>query len=190
MRAAFRRRGAIVLLPALLMLGAGPTALAAPARPRTEPARDVTVTYQAHQGKNLVLQQSWWLVRRKLQRINLATSPAYIVEDGIAHTATVVDTKAHTAMHYQTHPNTALQEAGFTRLGTETIAGHTCTDWRVTPKNADQGPPQTMCYTKDGVLLHTIRTGQNVLIATAVKYGPVSASEFAIPKGYTRLDNK
>ena len=174
----------------LITLGFAPAALAASAHPRTDPARDVTVTYQVRQGGKTLTQQSWWLVSRKLQRVNLATVPAYIIEDGAAHTATVIDTHAHTAMRYKTHPNTALQQASFTRLGHETVAGKRCTDWKVTPKNPDQGSPQTMCYTEDGVLLRTVRGGKTVLIATTVDYGPVAAGEFAIPAGYKSLDNK
>jgi hypothetical protein len=74
----------------------------------------------------------------------------------------------------------------FIRLGSATIAGMNCTDWRIDDGVDDKG---TACVTDDGVVLHGERTrpSPGSIVATAVRYVAVPPEIFAIPPGLTLL---
>jgi hypothetical protein len=74
----------------------------------------------------------------------------------------------------------------FTRVGSATIAGMNCTDWRVDDGLDDKG---TACVTDDGIVLRGVRTkpSPGSILATAVQYGAVPLEIFAIPPGLTSL---
>lgn len=75
----------------------------------------------------------------------------------------------------------------FTRVGASEVIGLHCTEYRIV---ASQGSGQG-CLTDDGVLLRG--SGQDLkgrggaVLATAVRYAPVPASEFMPPPGYQEL---
>ncbi|MBX6374970.1 MAG: hypothetical protein IRZ13_12135 [Acetobacteraceae bacterium] len=70
----------------------------------------------------------------------------------------------------------------FARLGTERIAGHACTLWRITPAMPG-APPVTMCLTEDGVMLRTEEEGERAE-AVQVTYAPQDPALFGIPQGW------
>jgi hypothetical protein len=74
-------------------------------------------------------------------------------------------------------------DARFTREGTDTVGGQTCTIWDV----QTQGVDAKICKTADGVLLRTDGTGMTIT-ATTVKYGPQDPARFHVPAGYHKQD--
>jgi hypothetical protein len=74
----------------------------------------------------------------------------------------------------------------FTRQGKATIAGQTCTDWRVSNGTAGN---DTACVTDDGVVLRATRDkpAEGSIVAMTVKYGPAPPDVFAVPPDFRLL---
>ena len=77
--------------------------------------------------------------------------------------------------------------AGFTRLGTLTIAGLPCTEWSVTAQTGAGTAPNQICLTDDGVLLGIRAGGIQRAQAVNVTYAPADPQIFTIPPGYKRV---
>jgi hypothetical protein len=74
----------------------------------------------------------------------------------------------------------------FTRKGVVTIAGQSCTDWRVLNGSAEEG---TACVTDDGLVLRATRNkpSEGAIVAIDVRYGPPSAGSFTPPPDFRLL---
>ena len=75
----------------------------------------------------------------------------------------------------------------FTRAGSDTIAGVACTRWTITAQSGNAAA----CVTGDGVVLGEAGVdsegAHGHLTAQRVSYGPVAASQFQPPPGYSRV---
>lgn len=70
------------------------------------------------------------------------------------------------------------------QTGTETIAGHRCTDYTATDHT--KGKSVTLCVTGDGVLLKLV-SDKNTVVAQSLSYAPVPAADVVVPPGYTQF---
>jgi hypothetical protein len=85
-------------------------------------------------------------------------------------------------------PQTLLagRDIRFTRRGAGRLLGLECTNWAIHSQKIDG----TGCVTADGVVLRaegTIDGQPGRLVATSVAYGPLPASAFVPPEGFSRL---
>lgn len=178
------------LIPALAA-----TLLAAPAladqMPNLIPAHDVTGTYlvTAQNGpKNVTVEYS---KSANVLRLNPQGGAGYLLYDFGAHDAKMV---MPDMQKYMDQPNLAkraqaLQGANgdnitIAKNGTETIAGHECTDYTATDKT--KGTSSTLCVTEDGVLLKLASPDSSV-VAQTISYDAVPEADVTLPAGYTAL---
>ena len=122
-------------------------------RPQIYPTRDVAVTYRVSgqgQGAELTMQ---WSAAQRLMRMNMPGGVGYMVADHqnqrgfmvMEAMRTIMDVPMQQAAGMQQ----AMEEANFTRGGTEKIAGTDCTVWRY----QGRGQAGEACITGDGVML-------------------------------------
>ncbi len=186
-----------VLTPAAILVLAALPALAQPAN--LQPTRDVSVTYRmnmpAPAGGAAAPQEMRmaFSVADGKQRIDPPGGMGWMLIDRKANTAVMVMDAQRATMAMPPATVAAMTQgvppgASFTRKGTATVAGVSCTEWDVT---AGQGRG-TSCITEDGVLLRATTTPPNgtpttVMEATQVTYGPVDATRLSVPSGYSPM---
>ncbi len=175
---------------ATALIVALPFAAQAQDRPQIYPTRDVAVTYRVSgqgQGAELTMQ---WSAAQQLMRMNMPGGVGYMVADHqnqrgfmvMEAMRTIMDVPMQQAAGYQRD----MENARFTRGGTEKIAGTDCTVWRY------QGQAQTgeACITADGVLLRAQGSAQGQqgrMEAVRIAYGAQDPSQFQRPQGYQTM---
>ncbi|MCQ8276937.1 hypothetical protein NFI95_00540 [Acetobacteraceae bacterium KSS8] len=166
--------------------------------PFTSPQHDVDVTYAipvavpgaGEAAATPATQRLRVQAATGRQRVDPPSSGAYMLTDGRTGRMVVVEPSLKLA--------TVLPEMGppipplgtratgtFQRLGTQSVAGERCTDWRTRDLS---GHDSVVCLTDDGVLL---RIGENGAIraqAIRVDRAPQPDSVFAVPSGFRRQD--
>jgi hypothetical protein len=168
-----------------------PVAAQAQDRPQIFPTRDVAVTYRvAGQGQAAEMTLIWSAAQR-LMRMNMPQGMGYMVADQrnqrafmvMEPTRMIMDVPAQQAAG----PQRELENARFTRGGTEKIAGYDCTVWRYQSASG-QGEA---CITSDGVMLRGAGAargaGNGRMEATRVVYAAQDASLFRRPQGYQTM---
>ncbi|MBL6456062.1 DUF4412 domain-containing protein [Belnapia sp. T6] len=169
--------------------------IAAPAfaqdRPPLQPTRDVSVTYRlvggspgAPQGQEMRMS---WLTGEGKMRVDMPGGIGWSVVDQKAQKVFVVMEAQRMVMDVPMEgaamPSQPPASARFTRGGSETIAGQSCTVW----KYEDGGNTGEACLTADGVMLRSTGThaGQSGSVeATNVAYGTQDPARFRPPAGY------
>jgi hypothetical protein len=177
---------------ACMIAGLEPAALAAGNQPVTQPTRDVAVEYVALRGPGKipgrsVRQHSWWHVADKRERVDVENVPSHLIEDGSAKVALLVRDSDRTYEQYKIGAGPFDGGATFKRVGSETVAGHECTDWEMVPQAGARTTPGQYCFTKDGVLLQVKQDGVVRVHATSVVYGATDPALFQVPPGYKRI---
>ncbi|HYF07542.1 MAG TPA: DUF4412 domain-containing protein [Acetobacteraceae bacterium] len=180
------RRTAPLIAAALLA-----TPALAQDRPPLFPTRDVAVTYRMAGGPAQGQEMSMsWLAAGRMMRVDLPGGMGFMVADQqnqrgfmvMEAQRMIMDVPmAQAAGHMR-----ALENARFTRGGSDTVAGTPCTVWRY----EGQGQSGTACVTADGVLLRsqTNAGGQNVTMeAVRVAYGPQDPARYQRPQGYQSM---
>jgi hypothetical protein len=177
-------------LAAAIIAVALPVAAQAQDRPQIFPTRDVAVTYRvAGQGQQAELTMQWAAAPR-LMRMNMPGGVGYIVADHQNQRGFMVMEAMRTIMDVPLAQAAGMQRdlenAQFTRAGTEKIAGTDCTVWRY------QGASQSgeACITADGVMLRAQGSAQGQqgrMEATRVAYGAQDAAQFRRPQGYQTM---
>ncbi len=165
-----------------VLLVSGGSALAQD-RPPIYPTRDVTVTYAGGPGVPPVRMS--WLAAQHLARGDMAPG-IWSLHDESAHTTVMVNDAEKAVLDMPMPDPTEIgsqPDARFTREGTDTVGGQTCTIWDV----QTQGVDAKICKTADGVLLRTDGMGM-AITATTVKYGPQDPARFHVPAGYHKQD--
>ncbi len=179
------------LLRAVTCLIALPLLAAVPARaddqPATTPTRDVDISYRVAgpDGAAPAEQRVRWDAAGGRQRIEPPTPGLHSIVDTRAHHLASVRDKERLALEIdqsQARPAPGAA-AGYTRLGTATIAGLDCAVWR--EGRAADAPE--LCFTADGVLLRVVSAGKVMAEATRVTYGPANPADFDIPADYRRI---
>lgn len=158
--------------------------------PNLIPAHDVSGTYlvTGKEGAKTVTVE--YSKSANVLRINPQSGAGYILYDFTAKDAKMVMPQMQ---RYMDRPEMASQAASIqgkgngddvtvAKGGTESIAGHECTDYTATDHT--RGTSSTICVTDDGVLLKLASTGSSV-VAQSVSYGAVPAADVQVPPGYT-----
>ncbi|MBU8539511.1 DUF4412 domain-containing protein [Falsiroseomonas tokyonensis] len=176
-------------------------ALPAMAQPTNmQPTRDVSVTYRMNSppgaGGGAAAPQELRMAfsaSTGRQRVDPPGGMGWMLIDRRANTAVMVMDAQRAIMAMPPATVAAMTQgvpagASFTRQGTATVAGTTCTEWNMT---APQGSG-TSCITEDGVLLRASATPPGgtatmVMEATQVTYGPVDAARLTVPEGYSTM---
>lgn len=180
------RRGALVAALALL---AG--TVAAQERPNIYPTRDVAVTYRVTSGQGAPpsVTMAWQAATRRM-RMDVP-GMGWMVADHDANRAFVAMEGARILMDLPMAQAMAQhgpsENARFTRLRTDRVAGLPCTVWRY----EDRGQTGEACLTADGVMLRGRGAvpggGSGAVEATEVRFGPQEASRFARPQGWANM---
>ena len=176
-----------------------------PEQPVLAPTRDVTVTYRLTGGNTAKVAEKMSITFTKQgERVRL--DYFHWVESKTPYTSLVFDRPANRDIAVMeerrgyverdtvglANPASYLNKSmQFTRLGTVTVAGTACTDWRVkAEEKASDG--RTVCVTEDGVLLRLVAAppGDQALTATEVSYGSPPDSIFEAPADFTRLKQR
>lgn len=182
--------------PSLLLIGLviGASVAQAQDRPPMTPTRDVTITYkvlgqQAAQMNGRSVQISHG-AGNGLMRIDTPEMGGYAIIDRTRKRSTMVMTPMQMYMEVDASQApmgaTAMPEenARFTRKGTETIAGQTCTLWDVTTPKGDG----SACITTDGAMLRYRTKAGDGVEATSVSYAAIPAANFTVPAGFRKMD--
>lgn len=183
---------------ALMISAAALAAFPAAAQPVVQPTRDVVVEYHitgagmTTPGRNHVDSvKISYAARGQRMRMEPGGQPVFVIVDRNAGHTTMVMTDKHMFMEmpYDARQtmNFSPENAHFTRRGTATVAGLTCTEYDV----QSQQHNGTVCLTSDGVMLRAVSTDpqhNGSMEATSVAYGPQPDSVFAPPPGFQKMD--
>ena len=175
---------------AAALIVALPLAAQAQDRPQIYPTRDVAVTYRVSgqgQGAELTMQ---WSAAQRLMRMNMPGGVGYMVADHQNQRGFMVMEAMRTIMDVPMQQaagaQQAMENANFTRGGTEKIAGTDCTVWRY----QGQGQSGEACITGDGVILRAQGSSQGQqgsMEAVRVAYGTQNPTQFQRPQGYQTM---
>ena len=167
-----------------------------PPAPRTQPSRDVIVTYRVEgQAQNLIpggipgpLRLSWDAAGQRVRAEADGRSQVALL-DLKNHTSQAIDTTLRLVLPLPLKASDlqplTLEGARLTPRGRETIAGLPCTTYTVQATT-----PGSVCLTPDGVPLRgqgEISGKPGTFTATAVQYGRLSPDLFEVPRGYIAL---
>ncbi|WP_187830472.1 DUF4412 domain-containing protein [Siccirubricoccus phaeus] len=184
------------LAPALALALCAGLALPAAAqdRPVFKPKRDVSVTYRSTGGQaaGQELRMSWLVAEQKL-RVDMPGGMGWSLVDEPAQKMFMVMDAQRMVMEMPLHgpqgqliPTSPPASARFTRLGTATVAGVRCTNWRYEDgESRGEG-----CVTDDGVMLRSQGSHQGQsggVEATQVTYAAQDPARFRLPQGYQAM---
>lgn len=184
-------------LPLAAMLLALALPAAAQDRPPMQPGRDVAVTYRAEggppgQASQAEMRLSWLNAERKM-RMDLPGGIGWSVTDTATGATFMVQEAQRVVMRMPpdpSRPNPMQPPADmrFTRRGTETILGHSCTVWGFAGAEGEG----EACVTADGVMLRSKGNapgaGAGSMTATAVSFAAQDPARFRPPAGYASMD--
>jgi hypothetical protein len=193
-----RNLSSVLFLP--LLLGAAP-ALAQTTPPSIVPQHDVSGTYLVTSPtKGPQTFSVEYSKAANSARFNPPGGEGYMLYDFTAHDGKMVMPQMQ---RYMDMPSMAAREeelgggAGggttggthdnvtVTEIGTKTIAGHDCTNYKAT--DTTKGTWSTLCVTSDGVLLELISDKGDTVEAQSVSYDPVPEADLQVPAGYTEF---
>jgi hypothetical protein len=162
--------------------------------PLLRPSRDVVVEYrngEPGQAAGTAVTMHFANKGNRL-RIDPANSPTYRIYDIKVNRLTIVMTDKHTFEDRPSDPSMVplyfSPEAAFTRTGTETIAGLSCTTYDANL----HGRRGQLCLTADGVILRArTQQGDQVreLHAVNVSYTEQPATLFEPPPSFQNVDS-
>jgi hypothetical protein len=179
------------------LLGAGPALAQSSSGPPPAPTRDVSVTYRSTGEKDEVLRMFWLNAEGKLR---METPGGAMLHDTRSNRTTVLMTEQRMFVeggNDDRAPGIGLVKPGsrVTRVGTDRIAGHDCTVWRIeaAKDNPDDEDEITQaCVTADGVPLRVVemegREEKSRTVATRVEYVRQDPAQFRVPPGYRPFD--
>lgn len=176
---------------ALAVSAFSPPAWAAPV-PDLIPTHDVTGNYIVTGQAGAKIMTVEYSKSANVLRISPHDGPGYILYDFTARDAKMVLPQMQ---RYMDQPRMASQaqaltggatghDVSFTKGSTETIAGHSCTDYTATDKT--RGTSSTICVTPDGVLLK-ITSAHGNAVAQTISYAAVPVADVQVPPGYTQF---
>lgn len=183
-------------LVAAALIAAACPALAQPTR--LQPTRDVTVTYaitapNSPPGMTMRMQ---FAAQGNRVRVDLPGGMGFGIMDQNAGTMVMVMEQMGMVMDVPLDEGMRRMilkpDAQYQRIGTRTIAGLPCTDWRIVTAASGTAPSTTgtACMTEDGVMLRAAGSqgGQEGMIeATQVAFAPIPPAAFAVPPNLRRM---
>ena len=183
------------MMIALAALAIASVPAAGQEHPLILPTRDVTVDYLTTGGpgggNEPRTMRIFVAANGTKMRVETAAMPGSLIIDRIRNQMLMVMQQQHVYLEMPMDPSKAdiflLHDAGgFTRQGSEKLAGLACTVWTVHGGGGDSG-----CVTADGVLLRgqsTVNGQHFTLVATAVKYGKLPADTFQPPADFQKMN--
>jgi hypothetical protein len=178
---------------AFVCLAAG--AATAQEKPPMLPTRDVAVVYRlsSPDGKEQHTMKLFATGDGAKLRMESPERPGFMIMDRTDKKVIVVIAERKAYVEGALDPRLGggfllNEDMGFTKAGTDTVAGQSCTEWDV---QAPQGRTAKVCVTGDGVVLRgqsgdDQHTGS--IEAVSVAYGPQAADLFQPPADYQKLD--
>jgi hypothetical protein len=183
---------------AAALLGLAGSALAQTGGPPPSPTRDFTATYRADSGDNQNFSMSW-LTSEGILRVD--TPGGTLLQNTRSRRTTILMTEQRMFVEgddgKDDGPGIGLVEPGsrVTRKGSERIAGHSCTVWRIeAPKEdpEDEAEVKEACVTSDGVPLRVVEMeggeASKTTTVTRLDYASQDAARFRVPAGYRPFD--
>ena len=173
---------------ALLATAAMPMLALAQERPPEAPTRDVAITYRLlgpHPGTMQMRVQAG----TGLTRMDNPDHHGYGIVDRTRQQMTMVMTEEHSYMVMTSPPGAPRTPeldptARFTRHGTDTVAGLSCTVWDYTSRHSSG----SACVTDDGVMLRTRDNASQLgMEAIEVTYAAQPDADFHPPAGFTQM---
>jgi hypothetical protein len=159
-------------------------------QPLLRPSRDVDVTYSAAapQAGREIGQRVRWLAASQTARIDPPSAGLHVIIDYVARRMSVVRDATRSVVEMAAPDNLdgmigGEAARGFSRAGTATVAGQTCTEWRTLDLEAH---PAVVCITSGGVLLRAGTADQVRVSAVSVLYAPQDPAAFRVPADYAR----
>ena len=189
---------AATLAAAALLGFAAPASAQTAAGPVVAPTRDVAVTYRTTGGRDAGELRAAWLADEEKMRLD--TPGGAFIRDGRAKRDTLLMTEQRMFVEGESEKGQgggfSLAEPGDTvaREGTDSVAGHECTDWRIeAKKDSPDGRAEVKraCVTADGVPLRVVQgegEARRATVATRVEYARQDPARFRVPEGYRPLD--
>ena len=153
-------------------------------RPQLMPTRDVDITYDVIRSQRpKVRERVRWLAGEHLERVELS-GRSITIFDRNAHEVTLLVPANRTYRKLDGAPRRRSEpapDAVLKRGSDVVIAGLSCTEWSWT----EDVETHTICATADGVMLRLIVDGLTVVEARTVRYAPLRAELFRVPRDYT-----
>jgi len=173
----------------LVVTEASVTQARAQDRPPMAATRDATVGYQTTGREAGHAMQISYGAANGLMRIDNPQMGGYAIVDRKGRRMTMVMTEMRSYMEMTSanmpgQPSLPEENAKFTRKGTETIAGQTCTVWDFAAANGTG----SACITADGIMLRVRTNDGHGMEATKVSYAAIPAGNFSPPAGFTKMD--
>lgn len=172
---------------ALLAAAAVPALALAEDRPLMTPTRDVAITYRVLGPRQGTLHMSIQ-AGSGLTRVESPNRPGYAIVDRKTLRMTVVMPEQRVFLEVPSPPGQQSAPdldptAKFTRHGTDTVAGVSCTVWDFTAANG----AGSMCVTEDGAMLRAQNSsGKGGIEATEVSYAALKDADFHPPADFTQ----
>lgn len=190
----------IALVPVVLLGLAGAAYAQSPDHPFVVPQHDVDVLYavplpvpagqgstQAGQPVKAIEQRMRFAAGLQRQRVDPPGPGTYMITDYRSGRLIMVQPAQHIATSIPA-PGGPIAAPGtrvtgdYSRLGAQTIAGVSCTDWRT---RDDSGNQSVVCLTEDGVMLRAMQADHVLVQAVRVAFDRQEPSLFDVPAGYT-----
>ena len=180
-----------------LILGLAATLLAAPVLadrfPNMVPTHDVSGTYLITGKSSPQTLTVEYSKSANILRVNPPAQGGYILYDFATKDAKMVLPQMQRYMDESQVANAVASQAqggggngdavSITTSGTETIAGHECTDYLAT--DSTKGTSSTICITADGVILSMLSSDGNKIVAQTISYDAVPAADVQVPPSFT-----
>jgi hypothetical protein len=188
------RRAGLLLVATLAAAAAPLRPAAAQDRPPMMPSRDVSVTYRVEGGGQSSEMKLSWLNAQQTMRMDLPNGAGWSLTDMKSGRIRMVMDPQRMVMEVPRQAGAAggppmqpSPTARFTRGGTESILGQTCTVWRM----EDGGTRGEACVTADGVMLRSQGASPDgttgSMSATAVDFGAQDPARFRVPADYRTM---
>lgn len=173
----------LLLVLALLFLGARTPLGAEESQPQVLPTHDVDISYLfTRPNQPPIIERRRWLASEHLQRID-GPDRASTIFDRDKGEFTLLNPANHTYRKFEGAPRMPMAPHRGTALkrgGEAVVAGLHCVDWSWT----DDIETHTACLTLDGVLLRLVIDGKTVMQARSVSYGTQHPKLFQVPSNY------
>jgi hypothetical protein len=192
------RLAAVAAVCAALLSAAG-TALAQ-SGPPAAPTRDFSATYRMTGVQDMELRMAWLTAEGVLR---LDTPQGVLLQDTRRNRTTILMTEQRVFVESDGDddddrgPGIGLVKPGsrVTRLGSDRIAGHGCTVWRIEEPREDpedEAEVSQACLTEDGVPLRVVEMQgedeKSRTTATRLEYARQDPARFRVPAGYRPFD--
>ncbi|MGI4746092.1 MAG: hypothetical protein ACRYGI_16865 [Janthinobacterium lividum] len=193
-------RSIVALVPVVLLGLTGAGHAQAPDHPFVVPQHDVDVLYavplpvaagqgslQAGQPVKAIEQRMRFAASLQRQRVDPPGPGTYMITDYRTGQLIMVQPGQRIATSIPA-PGGPIASPGiratgdYSRLGVQTIAGVSCTDWRT---RDDSGNQSVVCLTEDGVMLRAMQADHVLVQAIRVAFDRQEPSLFEVPAGYS-----